>query len=88
MLTTIVLLGLSLVATATDLARHKIYNWTTYTGILMAVGLSAVGSLLGMSEERLRSLGWISTGESLWGCWPAAWRCCSVSWRSRWVAAT
>ena len=71
MLTTIVLLGLMLVATVTDLARHKIYNWTTYTGILAALSLSAVGSLLlagtCISEERLRSLGWIPVLESLVG---------------------
>ena len=29
-----ILIVLLLVATATDLARHKIYNWTTYPGIL------------------------------------------------------
>lgn len=68
MLTTILLLGLVLMATVTDLARHKIYNWTTYIGILVAVGLSAVGSLLAdTTEERLRSLGWIPVLESLLG---------------------
>ncbi len=45
MLGTILLLGLVLLATVTDLARHKIYNWTTYTGILLALGLSAAGCL-------------------------------------------
>ena len=43
MLATILLLGLVLAATVTDLARHKIYNWTTYAGILAALGLSAAG---------------------------------------------
>lgn len=40
---TILLLGLILVAAATDLWRHKIYNWTVYPGILAALALSAVG---------------------------------------------
>jgi prepilin peptidase CpaA len=69
MLTTILVLGFVLTATATDLACHKIYNWTTYTGIVVAVGLSVVGSQLGasMAEEWLRSLGWIPLVESLLG---------------------
>jgi prepilin peptidase CpaA len=70
MLTTIVLFGFMFVATVTDLTRHKIYNWTTYTGILAAVSLSVVGSLLAgtcISEERLRSFGWIPVQESLVG---------------------
>jgi len=46
MLATILLLGLVSVATATDLAWHKIYNWTTYTGMLTALGLSAAGWLV------------------------------------------
>jgi prepilin peptidase CpaA len=45
MLATVLLLGLMLAATVTDLAQHKIYNGTTYTGILAALGLSAAGWL-------------------------------------------
>ncbi len=69
MLNTLLLLGLILTATVTDLAQHKIYNWTTYTGMFMAVGFSAAGSLAGsyVSEDRLRSLGWIPLLESLLG---------------------
>jgi Flp pilus assembly protein protease CpaA len=71
MVATILLLGLMLLATATDLARHKIYNWTTYTGMLAALGLSAAGSAclsLGYgSEAQLRWLGWISIWDSLAG---------------------
>ncbi len=71
MLATILLLGLVLTATGTDLARHKIYNWTTYSGILAAWALSAAGSLMlaaGCVEEpRLRAFGWISLPESLLG---------------------
>lgn len=32
----LLLIGLLLVATATDVARHRIYNWTTYPGIAAA----------------------------------------------------
>jgi prepilin peptidase CpaA len=71
MLATILLLGLVLLATVTDLARHKIYNWTTYTGMLAALGLSAAGSAclsLGYgSEDLLCRLGWISIWDSLLG---------------------
>ena len=45
MLATILLLGLVLVAAGTDLLRGKVYNWTTYGGILAALGISAAGSL-------------------------------------------
>lgn len=44
MLFTVMLLGLTLVATATDVFRNKVYNWNTYIGILAALALSAVGS--------------------------------------------
>ncbi|MEI8372466.1 MAG: A24 family peptidase [Planctomycetota bacterium] len=44
MLFTVMLLGLTLVATATDVFRNKVYNWNTYSGILAALALSAVGS--------------------------------------------
>ena len=70
MLTTLLLLGFVLWATATDLARHKIYNWTTYTGIVTAVASSVAGSLLSgtiISEERLQNLGWIPVSECLFG---------------------
>lgn len=32
---------LTTIATITDLARHSIYNWNTYPGILIALGLRA-----------------------------------------------
>jgi prepilin peptidase CpaA len=71
MLVTIVLFGLVLTATVTDLARHKIFNWTTYTGILAALGFHGIGSLLlalGRVEPRgLERLGWIPIAESLIG---------------------
>ena len=45
MLSTVTLLGLTLVATVTDVLRKKIYNWTTYSGILAGLALSAAGSV-------------------------------------------
>lgn len=68
MLATLLLLVLVAVASATDLRRHKIYNATTYPGILAALGLNAAGSVLlaagAIGRERLESLGWIGAAES------------------------
>jgi prepilin peptidase CpaA len=55
MLATILLLGLVLTAAATDVAWHKIYNWTTYPGMVAALGLSATG------------FGLVPFWESVWG---------------------
>ena len=44
MLTTMLLLVAVSVATATDLLRHRIYNWTTYPGILAALAITAAGA--------------------------------------------
>ena len=70
MLATILLLGPMLIATTTDVARHKIYNWTTYTGILAAFGFHAIGSFLlsgRIDATRLAKLGFIPFSESLLG---------------------
>ncbi len=68
---TILLLVLLTVAAATDVARHKIYNWTTYPGILAALGWNAAGSAAvaaGWADsEWLADLGWISLADSLLG---------------------
>ena len=57
MLSTVMLLGLTLVAAVTDVLRNKIYNWNTYSGILAGLALSAVGSVWlwadGAAEPRL-----------------------------------
>jgi prepilin peptidase CpaA len=45
MIATVLLLGLLAVATATDLLRHRIYNWTTYPGILAAWAINALGTV-------------------------------------------
>ena len=70
MLITILLLGLLLVATMTDVAQHRIYNWTTYPSTLVALGVSAGGSLAtaaGVQEGTFRQFGWIPLSDSLLG---------------------
>jgi prepilin peptidase CpaA len=71
MAVTAILLALLLVASATDVARRKIYNWTTYPGILAGLGMAAAGSALAacgwMSEDALAAWGWIPWWESLRG---------------------
>lgn len=71
MVAELLLLGLLVAATATDLARHRIYNWTTYPGILAAAGLNALGEGLlrggWMEEAALRRLGWIGLTDSALG---------------------
>jgi prepilin peptidase CpaA len=71
MLSTILLLGLMAVVVYTDVARHKIYNWTTYGGILAALALNGLGDLLVwrhvVSEEQMRAWGWIEFWPSLFG---------------------
>ncbi len=71
MVATVLLVGLLSVATATDVVRHKIYNWTTYSGILAAWGLNGLGSVLewaGVMDERaLERLGWVGLADSFVG---------------------
>ena len=71
MLVAVVLVGLLAVASVTDVAWHKIYNWTTYPGILAAWCLNAVGSILlaagVVDHQTLARLGWIGLAESLFG---------------------
>ncbi len=40
----VILFALLIVATATDLVKHKIYNWTTYWGIVVAMSLAATST--------------------------------------------
>lgn len=45
MIATYVLLCLTVIATLTDVSRQKIYNWTTYSGIVIALILSGTQTL-------------------------------------------
>ncbi len=52
MASTGILLGLLLIATVTDVTRHKIYNWTTYPGMLLGLGVGALtGGVAGFTES-------------------------------------
>lgn len=55
MISTWLLLGLTLVAAVTDLRKNRIYNWTTYPGMLLGFAVSALEP------------GGIGLGESVWG---------------------
>ena len=67
MLATIFLLGSILLATATDLLWHKIYNWTVYPGMLAALGLSAAG--WGFVELSESFLGFLACGLVMLFCY-------------------
>jgi prepilin peptidase CpaA len=54
-LTTWAMLALTAVATVTDVRRQKIYNWTTYPGILLGLGLQWLDG------------GWPAAEDGLWG---------------------
>ena len=61
MLATVLLLTLLVVASFTDLRWHKIYNWTTYPGMLAAVAINAAGLLISRDTQGRWEywLGWI-----------------------------
>lgn len=50
MISTLLMFALVIIATFTDLWKHKIYNWTTYTGIVAAVSLSGIAAFAGRDE--------------------------------------
>jgi prepilin peptidase CpaA len=66
MLATILLLALLLVATVTDVARHKIYNWNTYPGIV--AGLAAGGIERGRAGLEDSLLGLLVCGSIMLVC--------------------
>jgi prepilin peptidase CpaA len=66
MLATILLLAMVLIASVTDLVWHKIYNWTTYSGTIMALGLSAAG--LGLIPLSASLLGLLACGAIMLVC--------------------
>lgn len=71
MIATGLLLSLLLTAAVTDIWRQKIYNWTTYPGIVIGLSLNIVGSILEETREpndRLHDLvGWVGWEQSLLG---------------------
>lgn len=71
MVTTALLVGFALVAAATDVARHRIYNWNTYPGIAAAAAVSLGGwaaiEWAGADAARLARLGWIEPSQCLLG---------------------
>jgi prepilin peptidase CpaA len=72
MLAEILLLGLLLVATYTDLRWGYIYNWNTYSGIVLALAVNGAGSLFGFdaasaTPEQFEFFGLVGIAESLWG---------------------
>lgn len=58
-------------ACVTDVRRHKIYNATTYPGMLVALGFNALAPLAARGTEDaqrwLHGLGWIGWDQSLLG---------------------
>ncbi len=62
MIATWFLLGFMLLATVTDVKDQKIYNWTTYPGIIVALVLAAIGSVWGWVDIAI-----VDIGESLLG---------------------
>jgi prepilin peptidase CpaA len=68
MVVTVLLFGFLAVATYTDVRWHKIYNWTTYSGILLAIALSLICSLFAQSTEPDSGVwGEVSPSDSLLG---------------------
>lgn len=69
MVVTVLVFGFLLAATYTDVRWRKIYNWTTYPGILLAIGLSLVCSLAGRSAATGSANAWevIPPSDSLLG---------------------
>jgi prepilin peptidase CpaA len=76
MVLTVLLLGLLTVAAATDALYHRIYNWTTYPGILAALAINGLATAWAArwaagSGADPRSfctwLGWIDVWDSFFG---------------------
>jgi len=72
MLALTLLIALVLIAAFTDLTRHRIYNWTTYPGILLGVLLATLGfcwqTIAPDAAARWQPLiGWIPLADSVLG---------------------
>lgn len=55
------------IAAVTDFRSRKIYNWTTYPGVLIALTINGVASALDRSEQTHHILGNVGIEESLLG---------------------
>jgi prepilin peptidase CpaA len=67
MIATVLMLGFAVTAAITDAFRHKIYNWTTYTGIVTAVVTAALATLLSGWDRSAAVIGSLPLGQSLLG---------------------
>ncbi|HEY2415873.1 MAG TPA: A24 family peptidase [Pirellulaceae bacterium] len=72
MLATALLIGLVLTAAITDATRHRIYNWTTYPGIIAGLALAVIGALWQQlspesAAEWQSVVGWLTLADSLLG---------------------
>lgn len=72
MVMTLVLVGLLVVSAFTDIRQHKIYNWTTYSGIIIALATSGVATWLGVdvingSQTQVDTFGVSNWSDSLLG---------------------
>jgi len=67
---TVVLAGLLLAATITDVRRRKVYNWITYPGALLAVIANGLATAWGLDPESPLNdhLGLVGVQDSLAGC--------------------
>jgi prepilin peptidase CpaA len=72
MIMTLVLISLLLVAAFTDIRQHKIYNWTTYPGMIAALVMSSMATWLGIdvingSQTQVETLGVSNWPDSFFG---------------------
>jgi prepilin peptidase CpaA len=67
---TLLLAGLLLIATITDVRERKVYNWTTYPGIVLALIANGIATMWGLDLESPLNdrLGMVGLPESLGGC--------------------
>lgn len=66
---TVVLAGLLLTASITDVRWRRVYNWTTYPGVLLALGANGLASAAGFDLEGPwnERLGLVGLADSLAG---------------------
>lgn len=79
MVATVLLLGLLITATVTDVRWRRIFNWTTYPGMILALAGSAIATGAGIDVVQGDAV-----DRSLWGIVPfsdaaAGWFCCGAA---------